>query len=87
MYVPDLMLLETVIFSVDVPEVVIDVGVRLVVSPFGAVEESETSPVNPLRGFTVIVEVPEDPLLMVKDVGEAVIEKSGVVTCTVIVVL
>ena len=86
-YVPVLVLLDTVIVSVDVPEVVIDVGLRLVVSPFGAVEESETAPVNPLRGFTVIVEVPEDPLLMVKDVGEAETEKSGVVTCTVIVVL
>jgi len=85
-YVPDLMLLETVIFSVDVPEV-IDVGLRLAVSPLGAVGESLTVPVNPLRGFTVIVEVPEDPLLMVKDVGEAEIEKSGVVTCTVNVVL
>jgi hypothetical protein len=43
--------------------------------------------VNPFRGFTVIFEVPEDPLLMVKDVGEAEIEKSGLVTCTVNVVL
>jgi len=79
-YVPDLMLLETVIFSVDVPELVIDLGLRLAVSPLGAVEERVTGPVNPLREFTVIFEVPEDPLLMVKDVGEAEIEKSGVVT-------
>lgn len=88
MYVPDLMLLETVIFSVDVPEAVIDVGLRLAVSPLGAFESaSATGLLNPLRDFTVIVEVPEDPLLMFRDVGEAEIEKSGLVTCTVNVVL
>jgi hypothetical protein len=86
-YVPDLIVLGTVIFSVDVPELVIDLELRLAVSPLGAVEESETVPVNPFRGVTVIFEVPEDPLLMVKDVGEAEIEKSGLVTCTVNVVL
>jgi hypothetical protein len=73
--------------SVEVPEVVIDAGLRLVVNPFGAVAESETVPVKVLRAFMVIVEVPEDPLLIVRDVGEAEIEKSGVVTCTVTVVL
>jgi hypothetical protein len=39
-YVPDLIVLGTVIFSVDVPELVIDLGLRLAVSPLGAVEES-----------------------------------------------
>ena len=81
------MLLPTTILSVEVPEVVIEVGLRLVVIPLGAVAESETVPVKALRAFTVIVEVPEDPLLMVRDGGEPEIEKSGVVTCTVTVVL
>jgi len=75
-YVPDLMLLETVIFSVDLPEVVIDGGLRLVVSPFGAVEESETEPANPLREFTVIVEVPEVTALMMIGLGDAEMMKS-----------
>lgn len=42
-----------------------------------------TVPVNPLRAVTVMVEVPEYPLLMLKDVGDAENEKSGVVTYTV----
>jgi hypothetical protein len=81
------MLLETVIFSVDVPEFVIELEVKLVVSPLGADADSETVPVKPLRAFTVTVEVPEDPLLMVKEFGEAEIEKSGAVTCTFTVTL
>ena len=36
-------------------------------------------PANPLREFTVIVEVPEDPALMVIGLGDAEIVKSGVV--------
>ena len=40
-------------------------------------------PVYPFRGVTVIVEVLKDPLLMVRVVGEAEIEKSGLTTCTV----
>jgi len=63
----------------------IEVGLRLAVNPVGAVADSETVPVNPLRKVIVIVEVPEDPLLMLKDVGDAEIEKSGAVTCTVTV--
>ena len=43
--------------------------------PLGTVAVSETSPVNPLMGVTVIVEVPDDQLLMLNDVGEAEIEK------------
>ena len=86
-YVPVAVVVGTVTVNVDVPEVVIDVGLRLAVIPLGAVGVSETAPVNPLRELTVIVEVPEDPLLMFKDVGEAEIEKSGLVTCTVNVVL
>ena len=36
-----------------------------------------------MRAVIAIVEVPEDPLLIVNDAGDAEIEKSGVVTCTV----
>jgi hypothetical protein len=82
-YVPVLVLLATVIVSVDFPEVEIDAGLRLAVKPVGALADSVTVPVNPLRAVTVIVDVPERPLLMVSDAGEAEMEKSGVVTCTV----
>jgi hypothetical protein len=86
-YVPVLVLLATVIVTVDFPEVEIEVGLRLAVNPVGAVADSVTVPVNPLRAVTVIVEVPLDPLLMLKDAGEAEIEKSGEVTCTVTLVV
>ena len=82
-YVPLLVLLATVIVSVDFPEVEIEVGLKLVVKPVGALADSVTVPVNPLRAVIVIVEVPRDPLLMLKDAGDAEIEKSGDVTCTV----
>ena len=66
--------------NVDVPEVVIDAELRLEFIPLGAVEESETMPVNPLRALTVIVAVVEDPAGMMIGVrGDAVIEKSCVV--------
>ena len=82
-YVPDLTLLETVIFSADVPEAVIDVGLRLAVSPLGAFESaSATLPAYWLRGFTVIVVVPVVPVvpaLMVIGLGDAEIVKSGVI--------
>jgi hypothetical protein len=83
LYVPDAVLLPTLIVRVHVPEVEIEVLLRLAVNPVGAVADSVTVPVNPLRAVTVIVEVPEDPLLMLKDAGDAEIEKSGAVTCTV----
>jgi hypothetical protein len=82
-YVPVLVLLATVIVSVDFPEVEIEAGLNLAVNPVGTVADSVTVPVNPPRAVTVIVEVPDDPLLMLKDAGDAEIEKSGVVTCTV----
>lgn len=70
------------------PEPVIEVGLRLAVNPVGALEsESATGLLNPLRALTVTVEVPEDPLLMLNDVGDVDSEKSGLVTCTVIVAL
>ena len=82
-YVPDLRLLGTFMVIVDVPLVVIEVGLKVgVVHPLGVLDESVTVPVNALFGVTVIVACPEDPLLMVCEVGEAEIAKSGFVTCT-----
>ena len=87
-YVPDLMVLGTVMVIVDVPWLVIDVGLKVgVFHPLGVLEESVTVPGNPLVGFMVIVAFPVDPLLMVWDVGEAEIVKSGLITCTVNVVV
>ena len=54
-------------------------GLRLDVQPAGPVAESATVPVKLFRGVTVMVEVPEDPLLTLKDAGDADSEKSGVV--------
>jgi hypothetical protein len=87
LYVPLPVLLATLIVRVDFPEVEIEVGLRVAVNPDGAVADSATVPVNPLRAVTVIVEVPEDPRLMLKDAGEAESEKSGEVTCTVTLVV
>jgi hypothetical protein len=56
-----------------------ELGLRLAVQPVGKVVESVMLPVNPLRAVTVIVEVPDDPLLMLNVFGEADSEKSGVV--------
>jgi len=86
--VPEFALPPTTIVSVEVPvPEVIWVGLRVAVIPLGAVAESETVPVKELRPVTVIVDLPEDPLVMVRDAGEAEIEKSGAVTVTVMVVV
>ena len=78
-YIPFAVVIGTRTVNVDVPgKMVIDVVLRLAVIPLGAVGVSETTPVNPLREFTVIVEA-EDPALMVILEGEAEIEKSFVV--------
>jgi hypothetical protein len=82
-YVPVLVLLDTVIASVDFPEVEIEIGLRLTANPVGADADNATVPVKPLRAVIVIVEVPLDPLLIVNDAGDAEIKKSGEVTCTV----
>jgi hypothetical protein len=82
-YVPVLVLLDTVIVNMDFPEVEIETGLRLGANPAGAVADNATVPVKPLRAVIVIVEVPEDPLPIVNDAGDAEIEKSGEVTCTV----
>jgi len=77
----------TVTVRVEVPDGLLCVrltglGVNITWTPVGGVEvDSVTSP-KPLR---VIVDVPEDPAVIVRDVGLAVIVKS--VTSTVTVVL
>lgn len=52
-------------------------GLKLVVNPLPLVTVAlrVTAPVKPLAGVTVIVEVPDAPLLRLKDVGEAEIAK------------
>ena len=62
-YDPLLVPVGTVIVSVDVPDVWIGFLLKLVVQPVGALVESVTCPVNPLSAVTVMVEVPEEPLL------------------------
>jgi hypothetical protein len=83
LYVPVLVLLDTVIVNVDFPEVEIETRLRLAANPTGALADNATVPVKPLRAVIVIVEVPEDPLPIVNDAGDAEIEKSGEVICTV----
>ena len=51
---------------------------KLVVQPLGITGvERVTGFWNPLRNVAVIVEVPEDPALMFRDVGAAETVKSG----------
>jgi len=61
-----------------VPDPVTLVGVRVQVRPVAGetVAESETTPANPWRPVTVIVEVPEAPARIVTLVGLAAIVKS-----------
>jgi hypothetical protein len=69
-----------------VPDVVILVGLMLAVRPGDGVTVRDTMPVKPLRGVTVIVEVPEEPTPSVRLDGLAEIAKSGdVVPVTVTV--
>ncbi len=80
--------LEQLTVRVDVPETprVTLVGLKAAEQPVGApVAVSETIPVNPFTGVTVMVEVAEDPATKVSDVGLAVTVKSVTVTATVAV--
>lgn len=86
-FVPVAVPLGTVTVKVDVPEAVIDEGLKLVVNPFVAVAVSETVPEYPPRALMVIVEVPVVPAFTVIGLGDAKIEKSGVVTAVKSVVL
>lgn len=69
----------TVTVTVDVPDAVIDEGLKPAVSPLVFVEVSETVPEYPPRALTVTVDVPVAPAFTVIGLGEAAIEKSGVV--------
>lgn len=78
-YVPVLAVLATTIVSFDVPDPPETwVGLKVVVRLDGADAESVTVPVNSFTGAIVIVEVPEDPLLILNLVGDVDIVKSAV---------
>jgi len=61
------------------PEVrVTEVGLNVAVTPVGAPEtERLTVPAKPLSEVSVMVDAPDPPGAIVRDVGEAVMEKSG----------
>lgn len=63
--------------SVDDPDPVTVVGLKLSVTPVTEEAESETVPVKPFRAPIVTVTDPEPSLDMVRLVGDALIEKSG----------
>ena len=70
--------------SAEVPEPVTLVGVKVQPSPVigDIVAVRLTTPANPCRAVTVIVEVPAAPALLVTDVGAAAIAKSWIVKVT-----
>ena len=86
--VPLLVVEGTLTVNVEEPELMIDVGLGVAVNPPPeAIAFRETVPVNPFRAVTVILVVSEDPLLIIKVLGDADTEKSGVVTVYFIVVV
>ena len=70
--------------SAEVPEPVTLVGVKVQLSPVigDTVAVRLTTPLNPCRAVTVIVEVLAAPALTVTDVGAAAIAKSWIVKIT-----
>ena len=70
---------------VEVPEPVTLVGVRVQVTPVDGetTEVKLTTPLNPCRAVTVIVEVPETPARKLTEAGLAEIVKSCTVSVTV----
>ena len=81
-YVPALVPVGTVIDSLDVADppdaTVSEVGLTDALQPVGPVTVSETVPLNVLSDFTVTVEAPLAPGLIVRADGDAEIEKSAV---------
>jgi hypothetical protein len=70
-----------VIFSVDVPELVTDVGEKLAVAPFGKLLALRfTLPANAPRAPIFTVKLLDEPRFTVADVGETEIEKVGAFT-------
>ncbi len=59
-------------------EVEVGLGENKYVIPVGfPVSDKVTPPVNPFDGVTVTVELPESPCCIVREVGDAAKEKSG----------
>ncbi len=71
--------------SVDVPEPVTEVGLRVAVIPDGALVVSDTVPLKPPSEVTWIMLVPEDPCTTVMLDGFAVSVKSCTLTVTIVV--
>jgi len=81
-YVPRATEALTVIVNVDVADPpeggVTEVGLKVAVTPVGAPEtDKATAELKPFREVTVMVDVPEAPCTIVREAGEADIEKSG----------
>jgi hypothetical protein len=80
---PDLMFDGTVMVKVAVADLPDDTEIEAgidVVTPVGlTVADNETWPLNEFNDFTVIVEVPLEPDLIVSVAGEAEIEKSDTI--------
>jgi hypothetical protein len=74
----------TVTFMVEVPAPVIDAGVNDTVTPlFGPKAVRAIAELKPPVTVVVIVELPDEPLLMVREVGAALIEKPEATVVTV----
>ena len=73
-----------VTFMVEVPAPLIDVGVNDTVTPLFCPEAVKAiAELKPPVTLVVIVELPDEPLLMVRDVGDALIEKPAATPVTV----
>ncbi len=83
LYDPGATLGPTEIVNVDVPDPEMEEVVRVAVSPMGALELRDTSPVKPLVAVTVMAELPLAPGTMVVLAGLGLIVKSGVGGLTV----
>ena len=74
----------TVTFMVEVPAPVIDAGVNDTVTPLFCPEAVRAiAELKPPVTVVVIVELPDEPLLMVREVGDALIEKPAATAVTV----
>lgn len=83
-WLPTDALLPTVIFIVEVPAPVIEVGLKEIVFWLPCPEaESAIAELKPPVTVVVIVTVPEPLLTMLSDVGDALIAKPAVVPVTV----
>lgn len=78
LYNPGATLEPTEIVKVDMSDPEIELVVRAVVKPEGALELRDTTPVKPLVAVTVMAELPVSPGTMVVLAGLALIAKSGV---------